>query len=243
MFQLGLAAGGLVAGVLVFDAVLRRPEIAAWLALALSVPALATGVLTFWKTRVLEFRPQVLAGDVILPRASRTKGSAKLLLPLQFTNAGYADGIIQWVAIRLTFDGKTERSVLLSPVAEVDMAGFIHAQRQLTSANTIDPFTAFALEGKRSLAKFVLFDVAERQRGEPLELRPGRYTFELFLKAANWREPRLEQRFEHVLEEKQIEEYGSDGTVYLINYNITLPSVRRQLAVSEWLPQARSLAN
>src|ERR687884_144723 len=80
-----------------------------------------------------------------------------------------------------------------------------------------------ALEGKRSVAKFVLFDVAERERGEYLELRPGRYTFELFLKASGWLAPRLECSFEHLIDEKQIEEYRSDATVYLINYNITLP--------------------
>src|ERR671924_1811810 len=178
-----LAMGGLAAGVLLFDTILKRPEIAAWLAVVAAVPALAISLLTLYKARILEFRPQVIAGDVILPRLTHAKSGAKLLLPIQFTNAGYADGVVEWVAIRITIDGRTERSVLLSPVAEVDMAGFIHAQRQLTTANTIDLFTAFALEGKRSVAKFVLFDVAERERGEYLELRPGRYTFELFLKA------------------------------------------------------------
>src|SRR5919198_301003 len=233
----GLAAAGLIAGVLLFDAILKRPEVAAWVALVAAVPALAISCLTFYKARILEFRPQVIAGDVILPRLSHSKGGAKLLLPIQFSNAGYADGIVEWTAIRLTLDGRTERSVLLSPVAEVDMAGFIHAQRQVTTSNTIDPFTAFALEGKRSVAKFVLFDVAERERGEYLELRPGRYTFELFLKAGGWLAPRLECSFEHVIDEKQIEEYRNDVTVYLINYNITLPSVRRQLAAAEWLPR------
>lgn len=208
------------------------------LALVIASVALLTGVVLLNKQRMSEFCPEVLAGDVILPRASRAR-SPKLLLPLQFTNGGHGGGIIQWVALRLTIDGQADRAMLLSPVAEVDMQGFLQAKRQITPANAIDHFTAFALEGKRAIAKFVLFDISERGRGEPLELRPGRYRFELFLKASHAAEPRLERSFEHVLSEKQIEEYRNDSTVYLINYQITLPAARRELASGEWLPRAR----
>ena len=210
-----------------------------WLPLVLALMALAVAVLALVKARALEFAPEILAGDVILPRASRVAGDAKLLLPLQFINAGHVDGIIEWVALRLTLDGDTSRSVLLSPVAEVDMQRFIQAKRRLDAENTIEPFTAFALEGKRSLAKFVLFDRAERARGEPLPLRPGRYAFELFVKSSATRGPKLERTFEHEIEARQIEDFRNDATVYLINYQITLPSVRRELAGVEWLPGGR----
>ena len=210
-----------------------------WLPLAVSVLALAIAVLALLRTRALEFAPEVLAGDVILPRASRVAGDVKLLLPLQFTNAGHADGIVEWVALRLTIDGQAQRSVLLSPVAEVDMQRFLQAKRRLDPENTIEPFTSFALEGKRAVAKFVLFDVAERGRAEPLRLRPGRYAFELFVKSSATRQPKLERTFEHAIEQKQIEELANDTTVYLINYQITLPAARRELAAVEWLPGAR----
>lgn len=208
----------------------------AWVPTAVSLLALALAVLALAKIRTLEFAPEVLAGDVILPRASRVAGDVKLLLPLQFTNSGYADGIIEWVALRLTIDGRTEHSVLMSPVAEVDMQRFIQAKRRLDTENTIEPFTAFALEGRRSVAKFVLFDVAERPRARPLQLRPGRYEFELFVKSTATRQPKLERTFEHAIEQKQVEEFRNDGTVYLINYQINLPAARRELAAVEWLP-------
>jgi hypothetical protein len=208
------------------------------LALVAGTAALATGIVLLRKQRMSEFCPEVLAGDVILPRASRAR-SPKLLLPLQFTNAGYGGGIIQWVALRLTIDGQTDRSVLMSPVAEVDMQGFLQAKRQITPANAVDHFTAFALDGKRALAKFVLFDISERGRGEPLELRPGRYRFELFMKGSHCAEPRLERTFDHLLTDKQIEEYRGDATVYLINYQMSLPAARRELSSGEWLPRAR----
>ena len=97
---------------------------------------------------------------------------------------------------------------------------------------------SFALEGRRSLAKFVLFDVAERPRTQPLQLRPGRYAFELFVKSSATRQPKLERIFEHSLEQKQIEELRNDSTVYLINYQMNLPAARRELASVEWLPGA-----
>jgi len=233
-----LAAAGLCLAVLLAAPLLEPPSTAS-LALALSVPAFAIAVLALARMRLLEFCPEVLGGDVILPRSPRS-GGTKLLLPLQFTNAGYADGVVEWIALRLTPEGEAGRSVLLSPAAEVDMPRFIAAGRRLTDENVIEPFTGFALEGKRALAKFVLFDVAERPRAAPLQLRPGGYGFELFIKASNSPRPRLARAFEHRLEPQQLEDFGNDSTVYLINYQVTLPAVRRALAGSEWLPRESS---
>lgn len=207
-------------------------------ALAVSVLALILALIAVVKMRMLEFCPEVLGGDIIVPRGGRGATAARVLLPLQFSNGGHAGGIVEWVALRLTVDGDTAHSLLLSPVAEVDMQRFIHARRRLTEENTIEPFTAFALEGRRALAKFILFDVAERPRAAPLALRPGRYQFELFVKASNVPRPRLERSFEHVLEQKHLDDYRDDLAVYLIDYQITLPAVRRALAESEWMPRA-----
>jgi hypothetical protein len=207
-------------------------------ALGLSLLALAVAALAALKIRKLEFCPEVLGGDVILPRAGRAAGSARLLLPLHFCNAGHAGGIVEWVALRVTFEGEAERPMLLSPAAEVDMQRFIHARRRLTEDNCIEPFSGFALDARRSVSKFILFDVAERPRVAGLRLQPGRYRFELFVKASNASQPKLERSFEHVLEQKHLEDYRDDLAVYLIDYQITLPGVRRALAESEWLPQA-----
>ncbi len=239
--QLGTAVAALAVAALLLVMILRDPALTAGVALAVAVPALVTCIILLRKLRTLEFCPEVLAGDLILPRASRAR-SPKLLLPLQFTNAGHAGGIIEWVALRLTIDGQSDRSVLLSPVAEVDMAGFIQAKRQITAQNAYDPFTAFALDGKRALAKFVLFDISERGRAAPLDLRAGRYRFEVFMKGTHTPQPRLERTFEHVITEKHIEEYCNDATVYLINYQISLPAARREFAAGEWLPRSREAA-
>jgi len=236
--SLRLAALGVVAAVLVVVLLFARPEFAAWLALALAVPGFAMGYLALVKARMLEFSPEVLGGDVILPRAAISGGRVRLLLPLQFNNAGHADGIVEWIAIRLTLDGRSDQSLLLSPVAEVDMQRFIQAKRMLEEGNTIEPFTSFALEGKRTAAKFVLFDHAEKNRARPLELRPGRYSFELFIKATHSRQPQLARSFEHVLETQQLEDFRGGNTVYLFNYDLTLPGVRRSVAGAEWLPRA-----
>jgi hypothetical protein len=214
----------------------------AWLALGLALAAVCIATYGVIKAGLLEFSPEVLAGDVIVPRPSRAGGDVKLLLPLQFSNAGFADGIVEWVALRLTVDGDIQRSVLLSPVAEVDMQRFIQAKRRLDEDN-IEPFTAFALEGKRSMAKFVLFDLAEKARSEPLRLRPGRWSFEVFVKSTANRSPKLEKSFEHVVERKHAEEFAADTPVYLINYQISLPSARRELAGAEWMPRQARYSN
>jgi hypothetical protein len=212
------------------------------LALGLAIAAVCIAVFGVYKAGLLEFTPEVLAGDVIVPRPSRAGGDVKLLLPLQFSNSGSADGIVEWVALRLTIDGDIQRSVLLSPVAEVDMQRFIQAKRRLDDENCIEPFTAFPLEGKRSLAKFVLFDLAEKRRAEPLRLRSGRWSFEVFVKSTANRSPKLERSFEHVVEKKHVDEFATDMPVYLINYQITLPSARREIAGAEWMPRAAGSA-
>jgi hypothetical protein len=213
------------------------------LALGLAIAAVCIAIFGVYKAGLLEFTPEVLAGDVIVPRPSRAGGDVKLLLPLQFSNSGSADGIVEWVALRLTIDGDIQRSVLLSPVAEVDMQRFIQAKRRLDNENCIEPFTAFPLEGKRSLAKFVLFDLAEKQRSEPLRLRSGRWSFEVFVKSTANRSPKLERCFEHAVEKKHVDEFAADTPVYLINYQITLPSARREMTGAEWLPRTAKYSN
>jgi len=213
------------------------------LALGLALAAVCIAAYGVYKIGLLEFTPEVLAGDVIVPRPSRAGGDVKLLLPLQFTNSGSADGIIEWVALRLTLDGDIQRSVLLSPVAEVDMQRFIQSKRRLDGENTIDLFTAFPLEGKRSLAKFVLFDLAEKGRSEPLRLRSGRWCFEVFVKSSANRSPKLERSFEHVVEKKHLDEFAADAPVYLINYQMTLPGARREIAGAEWMPRTARYSN
>lgn len=213
-----------------------------WLAPGMALAALGIAALCALRLGALEFAPEVIAGDVIVPRSSRAGRDVKLLLPLQFVNSGTADGVVEWVALRLTVDGDISHSLLLSPIAEVDMQRFIQAKRRLDET-AVEPFTAFPLEGKRSQAKFVLFDLAEKGRNVPLTLRPGRYSFELFVKSTANRAPKLERVFEHAVEPKHIEEFNNDAPVYLINYQMTLPGARREMTGAEWMPRATRYSN
>jgi hypothetical protein len=202
--------------------------------LVVSLLALAVSAAAALKIRKLAFCPEVVAGDVILPRPGGA-GRVRLLLPLHFCNAGHAGGVVEWVALRVTHESDADRPVLLSPVAEVDMQRFIHARRRL-GEECMETFTGFALDARRSVSRFVLFDVAERARAAPLALKQGRHYFELYVEASNASQPRLEASFAHVLEAKHLDDYRDDLAVYLIDYRITLPGARRALAESEWLP-------
>ncbi|HEX7053539.1 MAG TPA: hypothetical protein VF211_06325 [Burkholderiales bacterium] len=237
-----LKSAAILAVSLAVAAALQLAQPPAWLALGLAIGAFWLASLAAGRAKLVEFAPEVLGGDVILP-PSRATGDVRMLLPLQFTNSGSADGVIEWVALRLTIDGDASRSVLLSPVAEVDMQRFLRAKRRLEPDNTLDPFIAFSLEGKRSVTKFVLFDLAEKGRTAPLHLAPGRYGFELFVKSSATRGPKLERTFEHSLDAKQIEEIRNDNAVYLISYQITLPAARREIGGGEWLPRAARFSN
>ena len=223
-------------------AILQVATPPAWLSFGLAIAGFWLAAIAAGKAKLVEFTPEVLGGDVILP-PSRASGEVRMLLPLQFTNSGSAGGVVEWVALRLTIDGDASRSVLLSPVAEVDMQRFLRAKRRLEPDNTLDPFIGFSLEGKRSVTKFVLFDLAEKGRTAPLHLAPGRYGFELFVKSTATRQPKLERIFEHALDAKQIEEVRNDSAVYLINYQITLPAARREIGGGEWLPRAARFSN
>jgi hypothetical protein len=237
------ALGVIVVSVLLAAACTQFGAPPAWLAPGLSGAALCLALLSVSRLRLVEFAPEVLGGDVILPPANRPNGGARLLLPLQFVNSGSVDGVIQWVALRLTIDDDIKHSVLLSPVAEVDMQRFIQAKRRLDNEQSLEPFTAFPLEGKRSVAKFVLFDLAERSRTAPLHIGPGRYSFELFVKSTATRGPKLERTFVHVIDPKQVEQYRNDTTVYLIDYQVSLPGMRREFGGGEWLPRAPRYSN
>src|SRR5262245_22908048 len=75
--------------------------------LVLSLLALAVATTAALRIRKLAFCPEVVAGDVILPRAG-SAGRVRLLLPLHFSNAGNAGGIVEWVALRLTPQGDAD---------------------------------------------------------------------------------------------------------------------------------------
>ena len=58
----------------------------------------------------------------------------------------------------------------------------------------------------------------------------------MFVKSSANRSPKLERSFEHVVEKKHMDEFAADAPVYLINYQMTLPGARREIAGAEWMP-------
>ena len=149
------------------------------------------------------------------------------------------------------FDHNLEKNAAnyapLTPLSFLERAAYvypervsvIHGAQRYTWAETYARCRRLA----SALAKFVLFDVAERGRAEPLRLRAGRWSFELFIKSTANRAPKLERTFEHTVERKHAEQFAADTPVYLINYEINLPAARRELAGTEWLPRGARYSN
>src|SRR5690349_13336549 len=146
------AVGLIVLSGLIAIAVADFGPLPSWLAPGLALGGLAVAVMCAIRLQLLEFAPEVIAGDVIVPRPSRAGRDVKLLLPLQFVNAGSVDGVIEWVALRLTIDGNIERSVLLSPVAGAACSGSIRRSRARTGPG-LSPLPPSRFEARGALGK------------------------------------------------------------------------------------------
>ena len=86
------AIGLIVLSALIAIALADFGPLPSWLAPGLALGGLAVAVMCAIRLQLLEFAPEVIAGDVIVPRPSRAGRDVKLLLPLQFVNAGSVDG-------------------------------------------------------------------------------------------------------------------------------------------------------
>src|ERR1051326_7525949 len=135
--RLFLTVSGIVAAALVGSFVIRRGDGAAlWLPLGLSIASLAVAILSAFKNELFEFAPAVLGSQVIFVQARPIHAKLTVILPLSFINTGYAEGVIEWVAVKLV--RRTDRqSAVLHPTLEVDMLKFWQGKHYLHADNTI----------------------------------------------------------------------------------------------------------
>ena len=189
---------------------------------------------------MLEFCPEVLGGDVILPRTTgrgrRAAAAAAAVHQRRLCRRHHR-------VDRGAADGRRARPTRLAaarPGGRGRHAALHPGQAAARAENTIEPFTRFALEGRRSLAKFVLFDHAERDAGASRSSCARGATASSFSSRRRVRASRSSSAPSSTCSSRSsIEDYSAGSTVYLINYDISLPSVRRALAGPEWLPRAR----
>ena len=189
--RLFLTVAGIVAVALVGAyVVLRGNNAAIWLPIGLSIASLVVAILSAFKNELFEFAPAVLGSEVILVQPRPTP--LTVILPLSFVNTGYAEGVIEWVAVKLVriADG---HFTVLHPTLEIDQLKFWQGRHYLHADNIIGTFASFPMESKKVVVKSILFSV---QEGQTLDLVEGEYRFNIYVKASNARKGRILHSFE-----------------------------------------------
>ena len=118
--------------------------------------------------------PEVVGGDVILPRAGPRRGRARCCCRCISATPGTPAASIEWVALRVTPRSRRrppDPALARWPRSTCSASSRRSAGARARTASSPSP--ASPSTRKRSLSKFVLFDVAERARAAPLALRSG----------------------------------------------------------------------
>src|ERR1035437_4563540 len=101
-YRLFLTVFGVVAAALLGAfAIGRGDNSSLWLPLGLSIASLAVAILSAFKNELFEFAPAVLGSEIILAQARPIHAKLTVILPLSFVNTGYAEGVVEWVAVKL----------------------------------------------------------------------------------------------------------------------------------------------
>lgn len=218
--RLFLTVSGTVAAALLGAFTIRQGDNAAlWLPLGLSIGSLAIAILSAFKNELFEFAPAVLGSEVILTHP-RLNQEFAMILPLSFVNTGYAEGIVEWVAVKLVHIADGHFSAL-HPIFEVDLLKFWQGKHYLHAENTIGTFASFPMESKKVVVKSILFAVPEGRR---FALVKGEYRFDIYLKANNIRRARVLHSFKYSLSDEFLSEYASGKTMVLSDLGIDVES-------------------
>jgi hypothetical protein len=186
----------------------------------LSLLALIVSVLSSFKNELFPFRLSVysnglhLVTTAALPTRSGT--SIGVLLPVTFINQGYAEGVVEYVALVIrTRKGGFKWDFL--PVAEIDMKAFVQQNKGPNATNTLGFLVGFVLESKRALEKNILFAQKMQPDSSPLVWQPDEYTFEIYVKTLGERKPRRLFAFRQEIRENTLRllATGKAHAVYL----------------------------
>lgn len=217
--RLFLTASGIVAASLLGAFAIRRSDNAAlWLPLGLSIASLAVAILSAFKNELFEFAPAVLGSEVIILAQERPiHANLTVILPLSFVNTGYAEGIVEWVALKLVHTADGDFSVL-HPTLELDLLKFWQGRRYVHADNLIGTFTSFPIESKKVVVKSILFTAPDGAK--PFTLVEGEYRFDIYVKSSNARKARVLHSFKYTVSDQNLSSYVSGKTLALSDLGI-----------------------
>ncbi|MDR3412226.1 MAG: hypothetical protein P4L87_14990 [Formivibrio sp.] len=164
--------------------VLAGASLSQYVAVLISLLALIVSITSAFKEDIFPFQPSVLLDEIVMaPTSGPSHNSVALVLPLTFINRGNGAGIIHMAAIKIEYEGKAK---LYTPIAEIDYQKYLSGMRKLHGENILGTFNSFALAGKATLKKFILFAQEEKSDKYPFSSwSPGNYTFRVFINQSN----------------------------------------------------------
>ena len=144
--------------------------------------------------RRLEFCPEVLGGDVILPRAGRAGTGVKPAAAAAFHQRRPRRRRDRMGGAAPDASTATGRPLGAAHAGGRGRHAALHPGASAASSDErIEPFTGFALDASARSPSSSCSTSPSAPATAPLALRPGRYCFELFVKASNARAPKLER--------------------------------------------------
>ena len=149
-----------------------------------SILALMVSLLGTFRSEVFPFEVQVRWGTIVFPPPA--PNDLGIVLPLIFLNTGFADGVIDSVALLLRgADGSVRKYV---PVAELGEIGTLVGPLHISHMERT--FGPFALAAKESAVKRILFFQDQANTKYPMVvLGSGEYELELFAKHTGVKRP------------------------------------------------------
>lgn len=235
-----------VVGVLtasLFGAYLMRREDSAslWVPLGLSIGSLLVAVLSAFKNELFEFAPAVLASDIGLIHVDRKKKATTpeddhpngesdhrsagpatpetepmFVFPLWFINSGYAEGVVEGVAIKVTNVGNGSVFKLL-PLFEIDPKLFAPHKDAVSFLNVdriLGTFAIFPLSSKQVISKVLVFFIHQKET-DMTTLQAGKHRFEVYVKSTSSRKPKRLYRFDRELSNDTVDGYLRGKNVYI----------------------------
>lgn len=190
-----------------------------WLPLGISIASFVIAILAAFKRELFAFSPRVLGGDIVFAPTNPPSDSLSLVLPLQFINDGYGEGVVKWVAVKLEAPG-LDTPAVMGPVTEVDLQQFLQHRRHLHAENMLGAFAPFRLEAKEATAKALLF--TEEGDNEPRQVDPGTWNFSVHLMTSAKDKPIEMISFSHEITDDILDNFIAGTGSYILDRNIQL---------------------
>jgi hypothetical protein len=180
--------------------------------IAVSFLSLVVSVATLLRAGLLPFRLKIIPGGLYtVKRDPATTGQDPtrpdefdLILPINFLNTGYGEGVIQGVAVKVFDESGT--AMLYRPTVEIDLTSFVQGPSVIGKHDVISGYMPFPVHAKQSLQKVWLFSQDTMDNPYPRrEWRPGTYRFEYFVQESQWEQPRNVATMRKLIEQVVIE--------------------------------------